>query len=51
MTCGLYDNDGHENHFCHKCKYISLLGSQDPDRPCKPCLDLGNCKFEIDDEK
>lgn len=50
MTCGLYDNDGHENHFCHRCKYVSLLGS-DPDRPCEACLDLGNCQFERDDEK
>lgn len=51
MTCGLYDNDEHEDHFCHKCKHLSLLGCQDPDRQCKTCLDLGNCKFERDDEK
>lgn len=51
MTCGLYDNDGHEDHFCHKCRHISFLGSQDSDRPCKTCLDIGNCKFERDDGK
>lgn len=46
MTCGLYDMDGHENHFCYKCKNISFLGFGEPDRPCNTCLDLGNCNFE-----
>lgn len=46
MTCGLYDNDGHENHYCHRCENVSSLGAREPDRPCKVCLDLGNCCFK-----
>lgn len=50
MACGLHDNDGHEDHFCHRCEYVSLLGSRVQNRPCKICLELGNCKFERDDK-
>lgn len=46
MTCGSYDADGHENHFCHNCRHVSFLGSRYPNRPCKTCLDIGNCHFE-----
>lgn len=47
MGCGLQDiSEGHEEHYCHKCANVSFLGSQDVDRPCKTCLNIGNCKFD-----
>lgn len=46
MGCGLQDIvEGHERHYCHKCVNVSFLGSQNDDRPCKTCLDIGNCNF------
>lgn len=47
MGCGLQDiSEGHEEHYCHRCSNVSFLGSQDSDRHCKTCLDIGNCNFE-----
>jgi hypothetical protein len=46
MGCGLQDiSAGHEAHYCNKCENVTFLGSQDDNRPCKICLDIGNCKF------
>lgn len=53
MGCGLQDiNEGHEQHYCHECTNVSFLGSQNDDRPCKTCLDIGNCNFaELNGQK
>lgn len=46
MGCGLQDiSPKHKDHYCHKCDNAGFLGSEDLDRPCKSCLDIGNCNF------
>lgn len=49
MGCGLQDiSPGHDDHYCHKCANVSFLASGEPDRPCKLCIDIGNCCFKLD---
>jgi len=47
MSCGLSDiSPEHKDHYCHKCNNVSSLGTKDSERPCRSCLDIGNCNFE-----